>query len=232
MKRIILFAAMMAVTLCAGAQARHEAKKFTLQPFLGGTGATMTNTPDMRVSDQWSRETVEGTSTGGGIIGLEAEYIATERIGVALGVNYAEAGTGWDSYKLYDENYVEYNVRETAWKTGYVNVPLTVNWYVRKGLALKTGFQLGFLTRGKEYMRTEYTTDGVDYTLEAEQDCKGEFSKFDLAFPIGLSYEFKFPLVIDFRFNIGVCKVNKNSLGGKNLYNRLATLTLGYKFRL
>ena len=192
----------------------------------------MTNTPEMWVKDQWVNKTVEGTTTGGAIIGLESEYVATERVGIALGVNYADAGTGWEKYDLYDDNYIKYNIRETAWKTSYVNVPLTVNWYVRNGLALKTGFQLCFLTRGKEYMRTEYTMDGVDYTMLSEQDCKDEFSKFDFAFPIGVSYEFKFPLVIDFRFNIGMRKVNKTSMGSKNMYNRQATLTLGYKFSL
>ena len=42
----------------------------------------MTNTPEMWVSDQWSKKTIEGTTTGGAIIGIEAEYVATERVGM------------------------------------------------------------------------------------------------------------------------------------------------------
>ena len=70
-------------------------------------------------------------------------------------------------------------------------------------------------------------------SLIQEYGNKDEFNKFDIAIPIGLSYEFKFPLVIDLRYNIGLTKVNKNDTpDGKDYQNMQAALTLGYKFKL
>ena len=124
-------------------------------------------------------------------------------------------------------------VKDWSLKTNYFNVPLTVNWYVLKGFALKSGVQLGFLTRAKEYSLTEYTQGGVDYTLTAEADIKNNFKKFDVSIPVGLSYEFRFPIVIDLRFNVGLTKVNKdNTFNGDDFRNLQSALTIGYKFKL
>ena len=68
-----------------------------------------------------------------------------------------------------------------------------------------------------------------------DTSCKDQFNKFDLSIPVGISYEFKVPIVIDLRYNIGLTKVNKvdNLFGNKgDSRSHTCTLTVGYKFKL
>ena len=230
MKKIFLMAAaaMMAAT-SINAQARFDAGTFTLQPRLGGTGSQFVNAPDMNAGGK----TIETAPTGGSFIGVDLEYYLSRRLGLAAGINYSEAGTGWEDYDYTGAGGVKMEVKETAWKTSYINVPVTINWYVLKGFALKTGLQFGFLTSADNYSRTEYSTGGVDYTLTAENGIKDDFNKFDVSLPIGLSYEFKVPIVLDLRYNIGLTNVNKNATAnGKDYSNIQAVFTVGYKFKL
>lgn len=221
-------AAMMVATISASAQTRFEPGSFTLQPRIGGTGSMFSNVPDLNVVGK----TVEPTATGGNFVGLDLEYYLSERLGLAAGLNWSGSGTGWESFKWTDSG-VNMETEETAWKTGYINIPLTINWYVLKGFALKTGVQVGFMTNANEYTRTKYSKGGADYTLTSELDMKDDFNKFDLSVPIGLSYEFKCPIVLDLRFNVGLTKVNKNATpNGKDYQNFQAALTFGYKFQL
>ena len=223
-----MVAVMAVAAITASAQTRFEPGTVTLQPRLGGTGSTFINAPDMTVNGH----TTESDATGGGFIGIDAEYYLSNRLGVAAGINYSGAGTGWKSFD-YSNNAVKYEVEELAWKTNYINIPVTLNWYVLKGFALKAGLQLGFLVDANFYSRMEYSTGGTDFTLTEERDMKDEFQKFNIAIPIGLSYEFKFPFVIDVRYNIGLTKVNKHdTLDGKDYQNMQAAITLGYKFKL
>lgn len=234
MKKILFMTAMMVASLTAGAQSRFDAGSFTLQPRLGGTGSMFVNAPDMKVDGK----TIETTATGGEFIGIDAEYHISRRFTIAAGVNYAAAGNGWKDYEYAHDDYGKLDVKEQAWKTNYINIPITANWYVLKGFALKAGVQFGFLTSAKEYMRGEGTAEGIDITLTAEKSVKDDFNKFDISIPVGLSYEFKLPIVLDLRYNIGVSKLNKNdniggtALDGKTLSNIGATITIGYKFQL
>lgn len=228
MKKFFLVAVMTVAAITASAQTRFEPGTVTLQPRLGGTGSLFINAPDMTVNGH----TIESTATEGNFIGIDLEYYLSNRLGVAAGINFSGAGTGWKSYD-YASGSINCEVKETAWKTSYINIPVTLNWYVLKGFALKTGLQMGFLVDADFYSRTKYSTGGSDYTLIQEYGNKDEFNKFDIAIPIGLSYEFKFPLVIDLRYNIGLTKVNKNDTpDGKDYQNMQAALTLGYKFKL
>ena len=229
MKKYLIMAAMMVATLTAGAQARFEAGTFTMQPRLGGTGAMLTNTPDLKVEGQ----TIEATATGGEFVGLDFEYYLNKRLGIAAGINVAAAGTGWEDYNYTDDDGQKMKMKEQAYKTRYVNVPITANWYVLKGFALKAGVQFGFLTGADDYSRAECSVLSTDYTIIAEEDIKDNFNKFDISIPIGLSYEFKVPIVIDLRYNFGVTKVNKHkTTTGDDMRNINAALTLGSKFSL
>jgi len=54
-----------------------------------------------------------------------------------------------------------------------------------------------------------------------------DVNTFDLAVPVGMSYEFD-RFVVDARYNIGVTKVPKHGDG----YTNVLQLTIGYKFNL
>ena len=233
MKKVIMMAAMMLAVISASAQGRFEPGTLTLQPRIGGTAAQMTNMPKFQTSKLGYDGDVDATVTGGGLVGLELEYQLTERLSFAAGANWANAGSGWQDTDFKTSEGETVKMRDMKIETEYVFVPMTVNFYVARGLALKTGVQLGFLTKGKAKTSLSAGSDGVNRKEEIDVDIKDGLNKFDVCIPVGLSYEFKKPFVIDARYNIGLSKVNKESIdGAKDTRNGIFTLTFGYKFSL
>ena len=188
---------MATVALTASAQnTLRDNGTFTLQPKVGiGIGL---------LSGEWkSVSGVDNKSRVGLVAGVEGEYYATEWLGIALGVNYAQQGWKFKGNDL-----------DETTKLDYLNVPLTGNFYVAKGLALKTGFQFGFLMSAK---------------VESE-DVKDACEKLNLSIPLGISYEIS-NFVLDLRYNMGLNKTNKADNGNK-ARSDLLQITLGYKFAL
>ena len=196
MKKMMMMLLMATVALTASAQnTLRENGTFTLQPKVGlGIGI---------LSGEW--KTVAGlkdkTRTGL-VAGLEGEYYANNWLGIAAGLNYAQQGWKFEG-----------NGESATTKLDYLNVPLTGNFYVAKGLALKTGVQFGFLMSAKE--------EGVDI--------KDGCEKLNLSIPIGVSYEIS-DFVVDLRYNVSVSKAFKAD--GSKMRSDLFQVTLGYKFAL
>lgn len=197
MKKLLMMLVMATVAMTASAQNTLRDKgSFTLQPKAGvGIGT---------ISGNWT--TIGGEKDKariGFVAGLEGEYYAADWFGLAVGLNYAQQG-----FKFEAEDY-----KETT-KLDYLNVPIVGNFYVAKGLALKTGFQFGFLMNAK---------------LDS-QDIKDLCNKVNFAIPVGVSYEIE-NVVLDLRYNIGLNKTNKADNGNKARTD-LIQITLGYKFNL
>lgn len=197
MKKLLMMLVMATVAMTASAQNTLRDKgSFTLQPKAGvGIGT---------ISGNWT--TIGGEKDKariGFVAGLEGEYYAADWFGLAVGLNYAQQG-----FKFEAEDY-----KETT-KLDYLNVPIVGNFYVAKGLALKTGFQFGFLMNAK---------------LDS-QDIKDLCNKVNFAIPVGVSYEIE-NVVLDLRYNIGLNKTNKTDNGNKARTD-LIQITLGYKFNL
>ena len=123
--------------------------------------------------------------------GAELQYQATDKVGIAVGALYSAQGTKSD---------------HVTWTPGYINVPVTLNYYVAQGLALKAGLQPGFMVN--------------------KDDAEG-IKTFDLSIPVGLSYEYQ-NIIFDARYNIGVTKIADNV----DNYNNVIQITVGYKFAL
>ena len=197
MKKMMMMLVMATIALTASAQnTLRDNGTFTLQPKVGiGIGL---------LSGEWkSVSGVDNKSRVGLVAGVEGEYYATEWLGIALGVNYAQQGWKFKGNDL-----------DETTKLDYLNVPLTGNFYVAKGLALKTGFQFGFLMSAK---------------VESE-DVKDACEKLNLSIPLGISYEIS-NFVLDLRYNMGLNKTNKADNGNK-ARSDLLQITLGYKFSL
>jgi predicted porin len=197
MKKLLMMLVMATVAMTASAQNTLRDKgSFTLQPKAGvGIGT---------ISGNWT--TIGGEKDKariGFVAGLEGEYYAADWFGLAVGLNYAQQG-----FKFEGEDF-----KETT-KLDYLNVPIVGNFYVAKGLALKTGFQFGFLMNAK---------------LDS-QDIKDLCNKVNFAIPIGVSYEIE-NVVLDLRYNLGLNKTNKADNGNKARTD-LIQITLGYKFNL
>lgn len=194
---MMMMLVMATIALTASAQnTLRDNGTFTLQPKVGiGIGL---------LSGEWkSVSGVDNKSRVGLVAGVEGEYYATEWLGIALGVNYAQQGWKFKGNDL-----------DETTKLDYLNVPLTGNFYVAKGLALKTGFQFGFLMSAK---------------VESE-DVKDACEKLNLSIPLGISYEIS-NFVLDLRYNMGLNKTNKADNGNK-ARSDLLQITLGYKFAL
>lgn len=127
----------------------------------------------------------------GFVFGAEIQHQFTSKMGLAGGLLYSFQGGKDDDY---------------SWNPGYLNIPVTLNYYVAKNFALKAGLQPAFMV--------------------SKDDMKG-VNTFDLAVPVGMSYEFD-RFVVDARYNIGVTKVPKHGDG----YTNVLQLTIGYKFNL
>lgn len=193
----------------------------------------MSNMPDLPFSALGFDKDIKSSPAVGAIVGAEFEYQATNWLGITAEASYSMQGSGWEDtdFKLSDGSKIE--MRDAKIDTGYVNVPLTANFYLCKGLALKSGVQFGFMTNAKIKVTLSQSSGGSSQKTEFDEDMKDECEKFDISIPVGLSYEFNNHLVLDARYNIGLTKVNKDSSPGEDdTKNGVFQLTIGYKIKL
>ena len=191
MKKIVLAAAIMMASVSAFAQ--HSAGDITLQARLGFCAADFNNTSDTKTRVEM-------------VVGPEMEYFMTDRFSLGAGINYAQQGA-------------ELKDTEVTYKIDYVNMPITANFYVVKGLALRAGVQPGINVNAK--------IEAGDVEKDLDDAVKG----FDLAIPVGLSYEYRH-FVVDARYTFGLTKIfdtKEVDLDSKNLTFQLS---LAYKFNL
>lgn len=243
MKKLFIIAAMMVATL--GASAQFAPGTFSLQVKGGVSGSSLSNTNDIKVgtlenSFSYMRglptnildTNLEAGAAGGGTIGLDLEYQAAKWLGLSVGVSYLAQGTGWDSFKFKQDG-VKFRIQDPKITLGYVAVPVIANFYVYKGLALKSGVQFGFLTYA--HLSAQVTADGNKEFMHADMNrsIKSNYENFDIAIPVGISYEFSDHIVLDTRYNIGLKPVNKiANPDGKDNKNQSFVFTFGYKFKL
>lgn len=186
MKKLLFLAVILMATTNVFAQ--REAGSFAIQPRIGLSAADFNCTYDTE-------------ARVGLVAGVEYEYMMTDRFAFAAGLNYSQQGAKMKS-------------SDVTWKMDYLTIPLTANYYVWKGLALKAGLQPGIKVNAK--------LDGGKTEADLEN-----VKSFDLAIPVGLSYDFN-GFVIDARYTIGVIEVAKHS----DIKNLAFQLTFGYKFTL
>lgn len=105
----------------------------------------------------------------------------------------------------------------------YINVPILANFYVCKGLALKTGIQPAFNVNSRYKM----SISGISVSGDLSDVIGDDIKSFDFSIPVGISYEYK-NFVIDGRYNVGVTKL----LNDSDSKNSVFQFTLGYKFSL
>ena len=188
MKKLFVMAAM--VLSSVGAFAQQAAGTTTIQPKVGLNVSTIGD-------NDWK---------AGFAAGAELQYQATSNFGVAVGALYSVQGFKGKDIEI-DTPIVDGTIQnDYKWNPGYINVPITLNYYPVAGLALKTGLQPGFLVN---------------------KDDMDDAKTVDLSIPVGLSYEYQ-GIVFDARYNIGVTKLADNY----DHYNNVIQITVGYKFSL
>ena len=223
----MMIAAMMAATVSASAQ--FEQGTFSIQPKVGVGLSWLSNMPDLDLKViGLTNAKFDKSPAASASIGAEAEYQLAPQFSLAAGVNYSLQGCGWEDKSISVNNEVV-EVKDSRIELGYINLPITANYYLFKGFAEKAGVQFGFMTNASLKMTTEQ-----DKTKEtADRDIKDNLKKFDISIPMGVSYQFKVPIVLDLRYNLGLTKVNKEDIPGVDNYkNNVVQLTVGYKFHL
>ena len=229
---------MMAVAACmatVSANAQFEKGTWSLQPFAGGVISSVTNVGSLDIGNG---QNLDKKMTVGYIIGGEAEYQITNRFSAAAGISYTSQGCAWKDYDYY-EGPIRVKINNQNDILGYIKIPLVANYYVFKNFAVKAGVQFGFMVSSTFFAhgeaRMDIFEDGVmrDVDLYGTVDMKDLYKKFDFSIPVGISYQFKVPVTIDARYQIGLSKLNKESIPGvKDSKNSVFTLTVGYKFAL
>ena len=198
-KHLILFAAVMMATMSAYAQ--HEEGESSIQPRLGITFSNLSNYTDGKIKVNFT-------------YGVEYEYYVNEKFGLAAGVLFTDQGAKFKN-----------TTEETVLKMYYAAVPLTANYYVLPGLAIKAGLQPAFRVKSQiEQGGSKVDFDRYLHLLFNDDDVK--LNKFDLSIPIGLSYEIS-NFTLDARYNIGVTNVFSGLY--KSIRNQVIVVTLGYK---
>lgn len=222
MKKIYAFIA--AAFMAISASAQSEAGSFTLQPNVGVTYSTVTG---------------DGSNSTKGAVGLtagvEGMYMVNNKFGVALGLNY----TGYNYrqnvavnaqyfYVSEDGSYGSYGQpTEAKYLTGsnyYFNIPVTANYYVAPGLALKAGIAMNILSTAKFDGKSEASVIDAGGWKYKGLKPKEYFKSTFFSLPVGASYEIN-NFVFDLRYNFGLGKAWK----GDGSFNALS-FTAGYKF--
>jgi hypothetical protein len=202
MKKSFLIASLLMCSV--GAFAQQEVGALTIQPKVGLNIANYKGT--------------DGSDPRLGLAaGVELEYQLTNRFSVSAGALYSMQGSK-DSRMDGGEK-----INMTI-KTDYINVPVLINFYVVKGLAVKAGIQPAFNVKSDFVYTYEGKNVGGKLT-EVGIDIKS----FDLAVPMGLSYEYK-NVVVDGRYNLGL--MNIVDYEKDDTKNSVFQITVGYKFRL
>ena len=227
MKKLMMIAAMMVAAVSANAQ--FEPGTWSIQPKIGGTMSKVSNMPKLPIG--YNVDLDKSVYTGG-LIGAEFEYQIAKPFSVAAGLNFSMQGCKWGDYE-YKNGDKSVKAKDLKIELNYLNIPIVANFYLFKGFAIKTGVQFGFLLSAKE-KGTTVIKDG-DRSAETKEslDIKDDCKKFDIAIPIGISYQVPtIPIYIDGRYNLGLSKVFQDELNDKSCKNQVFQITVGYKFAL
>ncbi len=204
MKKLLVLVALLTIVISAKAQ--HEEEDILIQPRVGMTISNLSDGDKSKINVTY---------------GVEVERFITDQFSLAGGVLFTNQGC---KYELFDESNKSY---DNTFNIYYGALPLTVNYYVLPGLALKAGLQPAF--RVKANMKTKDETLDYDKALELLFQKDVKLNTFDLSIPVGLSYEFN-NITVDARYNIGLTNIYSGL--DSSTHNKVFVITLGYKFGL
>ena len=231
MKRIYILIATLGIMF--GMMAQNQKGTFSVRPMAGISIANLSSNN----MDNYYHNQVGLTA------GLEVEYAVSNQTGISLGAIYSQQGSeidGSTDLRYTDANgqfHLEDSKYEGHLRANYINLPLMVNYYVVKGLAIKAGIQVGLrcddrLKADQLFVSSIYLPSSPSLpevwsrTINETDACKS----IDFGIPVGLSYEYK-NVTLDARYYFGLTKID-NSHELENIRNRTFSVTFGYRFNL
>lgn len=145
-------------------------------------------------------------------IGVLAEAFLGEQFSIQPEIIYSSQGA-----KLKNDN------SSLKLNVDYINVPIMAKYYVADGFNIQAGPQFGFLTKAE--------WKGEFGGISATEDIKDSLESFDFGVNFGLGYELPVGVFFDARYNLGLTKVNKESISGEDDgKNSVFQVSVGYKF--
>lgn len=209
MKKFFMSAVMAIVTLAASAQ-QQETGTFSIMPRVG-MGYTNVSNMDQEVSNNGNLEKESFGDYVNHLVGVEAKYQVNKLLGVSLGVDYNHFGvlksaSSEGGLKTYNYDY--------SYST--LAIPVLAQFNIGNHFGAKCGIQPAFLLTAKE---------------NSDKDMKDKCKSMLWTIPVGISWTFNSPLVLDLRYNIPLSRVNKVDIKDNRVMNTI-NLTLGYRFDL
>ena len=209
MRKIVFIFAMLMATLTIKAQ--YEEGDILIQPRVGITISNITGGDKSKNNVTY---------------GVEFERFFTDQFSLAAGVLFTNQGWKENIYMEPHENKQGSQNDDMVYNLYYGALPITANYYVLPGLALKAGIQPAFRVKAK----IMYGDEKMDFDKMVSMLFPGEEVKmntFDFSIPVGFSYEYN-RITLDARYNIGLTKL----ISGNNyaIHNKVFAITLGYKF--
>ncbi|MBR1545895.1 MAG: PorT family protein [Prevotella sp.] len=212
MTRKIMVVAFLCLSL--GMKAQQESGSWTLTPRVG------VNSSNVAVEDLWVMpdKAFSAKRKWGFVGGFDAEYQAWQQVGISVGVFYSNEGYTYGDIP---------DMGRVTQTLHYLNIPVLANFYIEPnilpGLALKAGFQLGYLMKAK-------MKDGLGNYSRG--DNISDYKHINISIPAGISYSYK-NFVADLRYNIGVMNICNTQLEIDDSWKTNSLwFTLGYQFRL
>jgi hypothetical protein len=213
MKKLLFSIAMLAVSLSGFAQ--HDVHTLTFIPKLGVNLSTVTGDDVYYMKDGLADQVLQQKYRIGIMAGIEGEYQLSKPFSLSVSALYSLQGHKYDDIDFQRNYNVTFHT---------INVPVMLNFYIVKGLAVKAGLQAGYAFYKKESYDqlignswSSYSTSGTIY------------KNFDLGVPVGLSYDID-RLRLDLRYNYGLTSLSKLN-GMAAVSNRVIQFSIGYALR-
>ena len=206
-------------------------KKMTLMLFVAFLSvATVSAQFKLGVRAGFNASTITNTPEGTGIsnyflpgfqVGLMAQYLITPQFGIESGLYYSTLGI---------KSEVEAIKTTTTSNPSYLQVPITALYKFDAGLGLylypQAGVYVGYGLGGKIKAKGEIGgmtgTGDVDYFSD-------KTNRFDMGLTLGFNVQHS-NLVIGLGYDLGLLKINKESVTDKDLKNGNIKVTVGYFF--
>ena len=218
MKKFLLSAAMLLASVHGFAQ--HEVGKLTFMPKVGINLATIGGDVYYHwVEGVSDAQKMEQTYRIGAVAGIEGEYQLSQPMSLSVGLLYSLQG---NKYKD-----IEFQKGFTS-TFHEVCVPVLLNYYVVKGLAVKAGLQAGYAFNKKQSYESLIADASHPNGVWLKSSTSGSVYKpFDIAVPVGISYDFD-QWRVDLRYNFGLTSISKLD-GMAATHHRVIQLSLGYQ---
>ena len=153
------------------------------------------------------------SSTNGFFAGTLLEFKILEKIALQPELLFSAQGAKFESKDL---------TFSTTRKMDYLILPIMVKYYIKSGLFVEAGPQVGFLLSANQ------DVENIITNISTSENIKDATKDFDMAANVGIGYDILDKIVTQIRYCIGI--TNTSTLENTDIKNGVFQLSVGYKF--